>query len=125
MKHIFYFIGLIYILWEILSLSSPRFLSNKRKEIKKILDNKSDLSLMQSIYLIFFVILYWIWLLVGLITFQWWLFCLILVLGFMPKKHYVLVFFDALITSILLLFGILNTYHFKITFSQVIEFLLG
>ncbi len=58
---------------------------------------------------------YWIILFIGLLSFQWYFFLLIIIMGFIPKGKYIWIRrVDSLITISILLFIVLNKFHFHI-----------
>lgn len=65
---------------------------------------------------IIFQLLYIIWCLVGLFSSQWIVFIVIFIMSLLHKlwKSYVGNFIDSFITVSLLIFALLNTYHFHI-----------
>jgi hypothetical protein len=63
---------------------------------------------------------YTIWTFIGFFTFQWSAFLLLFFLGLIPKKQVWYRWIDSFISFILLLFIILNAYHFKVDIWEFI-----
>jgi hypothetical protein len=117
MKNLFYLLAIFPIAWEMYSLLN----------IKKVFEiNKLSKTLKQEEYtpsikaLGICMLGYYIWCFIGLFSSQWILFLLIFVLSVIPKNKLWILFFDALLSLIILLFIILNQYHFKINFFHLI-----
>jgi hypothetical protein len=88
--------------------------------------NGAEKSIAKSIlYKILFQITYIIWVVVGLMTFNWWIFTIILLMSQIPKKSTVAVRLDAALTIIMVVFAILNTYVYKIDVTFYIKTWLG
>ena len=68
--------------------------------------------------------LYIIWVFAGLFTSQWILFLAIIGLSFIPKNNIIVRWVDAFLSCFVLLFIILNVYHFKIDLLSLIKPLL-
>lgn len=124
MKHLFYFIAFLPILWEIMVLSNPkkvaRFISILRAKSKYNLTKKNYTNAEKAFYLL--NLGYIGWSIAGLLSSQWVLFLIIILLGFMPKKHYITIWINSLLSLAVLIFIILNAYHFHIdVYSWVIS----
>lgn len=116
MKHLFYFIAIIPIIWEIFVFVNPKkvatFISILREKSKYNLTEKNYTNTEKA-----FSILnlgYMVWTIAGLFSSQWVLFIFLTILGIMPKKHYITIWIDSLISLGLLIFIILNVYHLHI-----------
>lgn len=66
------------------------------------------------------MLMYTIWIFIGLMTNQWVVYVVILLLSIIPKKWIVIRFIDALCTLLLLLFAMLNEYHFQINLIELL-----
>lgn len=110
MEIIFYIAVLSCIIIEIAQLSETKRIVNaiyRYKEDKKMTTN-------YGIY-IFANLFYWAISFIGLLSFQWYLFLLIIIMGFIPKGKYIWIRkADSLVTIAILLFIVLNKYHFHI-----------
>jgi hypothetical protein len=118
MSHIFYLIGLIAIIWEIIVVTSPQRVVNtmasmKGKKVEGVTKTQKALS--------FYMLGYLLWCLVGLFSSQWVLFGFILLLGLIPKKNIVMCFLNGLISLGLLVFIILNAYHLHINVLSLVK----
>ncbi len=134
MKHIFYFIGLCFILYELTwifhpikkTLESRRFYKIAKGEFKELGINglsKQDKELLinKSITMIFYLF----WFLIGLFTFNWFAFLVFLCFSNMIMAplnrlfrdtwgQYVIHFVNSIIGLVFALFVIINSYHLKI-----------
>jgi len=61
------------------------------------------------------------WSVLGLLTFQWPVFVLLIVFSFIPTKHYVIRLFKSLVILAILVFIVLNAYHFNIDVLSFIK----
>jgi len=118
MKHLFYFIGLIPLIYEITALINPEQFYSLLKRIKA--SNTSSLSINQKGFVIL-SFAYLVWVFIGLFTFNWVAFLALFMLMLMPAKNYIVIFINSFISSFILLFIILNEYHFKINLFEVIK----
>lgn len=134
---IFNFFKIVYYLMSlpVLLHEHNRLISGKQesKQLKSELELLKDMttkngsiktmgSVEQSIaksilYKVLFQIGYIIWVVVGLMSFNWWIFAIILLMSQVPKKNSFMVRLDAGLTICLLVFAILNTsvYHIDVT----------
>lgn len=113
MEHIFYLLLILPFLLEVESIINPsgrlklRNLSKKlKKEEVKFDDWPSELKATSYLALIYFTLVF-----VGLFTFQWYIFLIILALSFIPKANKLLIVIDGVITLSLLVFALINKYH--------------
>lgn len=113
MTHIFYILLFIPLILEFMSIYQPSEVLERNLEMKRLSRNKIDFELWSSEFKGYTVlgVFYWILAFVGLFTFQWYLFLALIALSFIPKKNRVLVLFDGIVSSGLLLLIILNKYH--------------
>jgi len=121
MKHIFYLITILPILWELMCLVKP-VRAKKFKESVKALkgkpfeewtNNQRNVTVLNLMYLI--------WIFVGLFSGQWVVFLIILLLSFVPKKFVFMIVIDSFVTLCLLIFLIINAYHLKIDLYLVVK----
>lgn len=117
MVHIFYMFIIAPILWETLVVISPRKVTNFVKDIKPMFSNSIT---PRQKTLGNYMLLYLIWNIIGLFTGQWLFFLIILGLGFIPKNNTVLTFMNGFFSLIILIFIILNQYHFHIDFNSIL-----
>lgn len=120
LKIIFYLPGILAVIWEICIIQAPKEMTESLRNYNyraatKGANGKSIATNMDHFYT-FFMILYFLWCLVGLLSSQWIVFVLIMILGLMPKPEFKwgVRFLDALVTLGLLLFILLNAFHFHI-----------
>ncbi len=122
MKHVFYFFAIVAIIWEINVLLSPKKVHGLKDQIKGKKFNEYSDSVKGLAFCMF---AYLIWTIVGLFTVQWPVFVLMIILGVIPKKHWTMRFANAFISLCLLIFVILNSYHFHIHLWSEISKYLG
>jgi hypothetical protein len=115
MKTFYYFLGIAPIIWELLSIMELHKvhafcmeykLMNKRKEKYVMSSTQHTFTLFMSMYVV--------WGIAGLFSSQWFLFLLLLLISLIPKKVIFIRLLDACISFALLLFIILNRFHFHI-----------
>lgn len=125
MKHIFYLIGIIAIIHELYILFSPIKHTQSINRIKKLQkDNvKMDEWTNGQRNYCYLGIMYWIYVICGLMSFQWIIYLAIMVLSVIPKPHWTLKFIDAAITLFLLIFAFINAYHLNIGSFEMIHYI--
>ena len=114
MKHVFYLLTIAPILWEAINLmgikKTHNFLNNlkqiKGKEFSEWTENQKSFTICMIGYIL--------WNFAGFFTFQWVLFVCLFLLGLLPKKYIWYRWLDSLISISILIFIIINAYHFKI-----------
>ena len=124
MKELFYLFTAAVLMYELKVLSSPKRYLELLNGVKKISKEKKEglevkLTRKQSLFLLFNS-LYLIWGFIGLMTFNWVIFLVLLILSIIPTKHYLQCIFDSLITISLLIFAFINTFHLKINLYEFI-----
>ena len=118
MKHLFYFLTITLILWEVMNLVSINKTHQFALNLKNIKSKKFDeWSSNQKIFSIL-MIGYIIWNFIGFFTYQWIVFLVLFLFGLIPKKYAWFRWLDSLIIFLVLCFIILNAYHFKIDVWQ-------
>lgn len=119
MTHVFYILIAFFIFVELIVLFSQKNIHSAVKRLKKLNKEKkgklsfdeigASMTLYQSIGII-----YLIYCLVGLMSSQWVLFALIILLAFIPKRWLWWRYVDSIVTLLILAFILLNKYHFHI-----------
>lgn len=125
MTHVFYILIAFFIFVELIVLFSQRNIHSAVKRLKKLNKEKkgklsfdeigASMTLYQSIGII-----YLIYCLVGLMSSQWVLFALIILLAFIPKRWLWWRYVDSIVTLLILAFILLNKYHFHIDMFHLI-----
>ena len=112
MKHVFYFIGLLPLIYEMSVIMNPKRIYTSKEKIKAAgkFDNFTS---GQKSYAIL-SLGYLVWAFIGLFSFNWVAFLFLIAISFIPKKHFILMWFDSVISFLILLFVLLNSYHFQI-----------
>ena len=59
--------------------------------------------------------IYFILMIIGLLTFQWWAFVSLFILSLIPKRFKPIIVIDAAISILIVLFIIINKFHFHYT----------
>ena len=118
MKHIFYFLTIAPILWEVMNLVSinktHQFVISLEAMKGKNFDEFTSSQKSFSICMIGYII----WDFIGFFSFQWVVFLGLFLFGLIPKKYAWYRWIDSLISFIVLCFIVLNAYHFKIDVWQ-------
>ena len=125
MTHVFYILIAFFIFVELIVLFSQKNIHSAVKRLKKLNKEKkgklsfdeigASMTLYQSIGII-----YLIYCLVGLMSSQWVLFALIILLAFIPKRWLWGRYVDSIVTLLILAFILLNKYHFHIDMFHLI-----
>jgi hypothetical protein len=117
MSTLFYYTSIIFIMAEFVTISSPKKIHQGVAEIKK---RKPDTMTLNMKLYVFVGLFYLVWALVGLFSSQYICFVALLILSFMPKKHWIIRWVDAVLSLFILIFLILNYAHWHIDLSQII-----
>lgn len=125
MTHVFYILIAFFIFVELIVLFSQKNIHSAVKRLKKLNKEKkgklsfdeigASMTLYQSIGII-----YLIYCLAGLMSSQWVLFALIILLAFIPKRWLWWRYVDSIVTLLILAFILLNKYHFHIDMFHLI-----
>jgi len=141
MEHIFYVVGIAWIIYEYTFISNikEKMQTTKRTlELQKELKGKSYSQWSEeykdiAISVLFFQLPLYIWLFVGLFTFQWVIFLYFIaqlylltglprwLFGIESKIYMVCVWINSLIGLLMGLFVILNKYHFRIDVYELLK----
>lgn len=124
MEHVFYLLVSFFLAFEILSLFAVKKIHasvNKYRDLSNVQDMSATF---ETYYVV--NILYFLTCVIGLISSQWACFLLILALCFIPKRYLTWRIIDGVISILILLFVILNKYHFHIDFDLLtIKLIVG
>lgn len=124
MEHVFYLLVSFFLAFEILSLFAVKKIHASVNKYRD-LSNVHDMSATFATYYVVNV-LYFLTCVIGLISSQWACFLLILALCFIPKRYLTWRIIDDVISILILLFVILNKYHFHIDFDLLtIKLIVG
>lgn len=123
LKFTFYFLGIFAILWELVVVFNPKKVHTFVRKLKRKQETKGVITGSEGLFSIL-TIIYFIWICVGLFSFQWPVFLTIMLISFIPQNFSsVMRWIVAFLTFILLIFLTLNAYHFKInTYSLLLNF---
>ena len=114
MKHIFYFLTILPIIWEIANLTNTKRVHDFAFNLRKMKGKKITEYTQKQKEIVFWMLGYIIWNFIGLFTFQWPVFLVFFLIGLIPKRVMWFRWIDSFISLIILLFIVLNAYHFKI-----------
>lgn len=124
MEHVFYLLVSFFLAFEILSLFAVKKIHASVNKYRD-LSNVQDMSATFATYYVVNV-LYFLTCVIGLISSQWACFLLILAFCFIPKRYLTWRIIDGVISILILLFVILNKYHFHIDFDLLtIKLIVG
>lgn len=125
MTHVFYILIAFFIFVELIVLFSQKNIHSAVKRFKKLNKEKkgkltfdeidASMAFYQSIGIIYLIYCF-----VGLMSSQWVLFLLIILLAFIPKRWLWWRYVDSLVTLLILVFILLNKYHFHIDMFHLI-----
>jgi hypothetical protein len=120
---LFYLFGVLAIMWELHSLTNIRKVHktaiSMNERMKSGTYKKEDFTSNENTLLVL-MSLYFVWAIVGLFTFNWVAFLVLLGLSLIPKKYVAIRFLDALLSLLVLLFIVINHYHLKINLLDLI-----
>ncbi len=116
LKFLFYLPAILALLWEAIHITSPI----KMLERKNRLMNAGKTMTKSQMTVTFLVLSYMAWCLIGLFSSQWVLFAGMLLFSFIPKRHAIVVFLDAVISFCLVGFIIINAFHLHIPVHEVV-----
>ena len=124
MEHVFYLIVAFFLFFEIVSLVSVRKIHASVNKYRD-LSNAQDMSATFATYFVLNVV-YYLSCVVGLMSSQWICFIILLALSLISKRHISWRIIDGVISILILLFVILNKYHFHIDFDLLtIKLIVG
>lgn len=124
MEHVFYLIIAFFLFFEIVSLVSVRKIHASVNKYRD-LSNAQDMSATFATYFVLNVV-YYLSCVVGLMSSQWICFIILLALSLISKRHISWRIIDGVISILILLFVILNKYHFHIDFDLLtIKLIVG
>ena len=125
MTHVVYILIAFFIFVELIVLFSQKNIHSAVKRFKKLNKEKkgkltfdeigASMAFYQSIGIIYLIYCF-----VGLMSSQWVLFLLIILLAFIPKRWLWWRYVDSLVTLLILVFILLNKYHFHIDMFHLI-----
>lgn len=128
MTHTYYALIVVFILVEVLKLYNSKRVLQGLYRIRRITKEKKRTGAKvtaedySGTFIIYVVLqaFYWIFCMMGLMSSQYLLFAMILMLGIIPKRKLWLLRIDSAISIGLLLFIMLNKYHFHIDIYHLI-----
>ena len=138
MEHIFYFIGILFLIYEVYFLLNLKNELNEYKRFKELTNEFKNLEwddYSEEYKKLFknkaFVLIFLFWLFIGLASSQWVLFLVFLLFQFIIIKpisdlvkfsfyRYFVTGFNTIVGIIFSLFLILNKYHFKLNLYEIL-----
>lgn len=125
MTHLFYILGVFLILAELLVLNDQKKVHHRLTVARRLKKAKIDFSLERygMFYALYSVLglYYFTYCFVGLMSSQWVLFAVLLFISFIPKPKLWLRYLDTIISVMILIFILLNKYHFHINFIALLK----
>lgn len=118
MKHVFYLLTLVAILYEFSVLTDTKTYRDAKIKYAKTKFNDMPSNIKAYAVLMFGYI---IWTLTGLFTWQWPVFVVILLISIPKKRSILFSKIDAFVTLLILLFLLINQYHLKINLIELIK----
>lgn len=124
MTHVFYLFGVLFIIYSMIIMASYKEYTNflnklKQKQDKQ--DKPDTTAALTGCFIALVSVGFLFWSVLGLLTFQWPVFVLLIVFSFIPTKHYVIRLFKSLVILAILVFIVLNAYHFNIDVLSFIK----
>ncbi len=116
MKHVFYFLAIFPLLFELACVCSPAKFHRFSKRLKAKPKDK-DVSPREAVFVIA-SLFYLVWAFTGMMSFQWPAFVFLFALSLIPKPTVWMRWLDAALSLAVLFFVLLNAYHFKIDLWQ-------
>jgi len=116
MDKLFYILYAFALIGELSHFASPKDRLNQIKKLKESIKDKGvDDWPKDTTGPIVQTILYFTLTIIGLFTFQWYAFVLVLLLSAIPKRTWWYLRIDAFITILIILFVVINKFHFHYT----------
>jgi hypothetical protein len=123
MKHLFYFFTIFALFWEFSIIADVKKYSQFKTSFKKLIKENikiDDWTTLQKTFS-FLQLGYVLWTFVGIFTFQWPVFILFILISMIPKPYKWMMWLDAFISILILLFVLINAYHLKIDVFGMIK----
>lgn len=120
MGNVFYLFAFVAIVWELITVTSPRRVVNFQKRFNENTKDFGDWEQNQRLVGVF-MLCYIAWTLIGLLSSQWIIFLSLLALGLIPKGMVVWRWIDSVISLALLIFMLLNVFHLHIDLLQWVK----
>lgn len=125
MKHIFYFMTIAPIIWEVMNLSNIKRTHAFCMGIREMKGKKyDDYTSSQKAYAVC-AVGYIAWNFIGFFTFQWPIFVALFLFGLISKTNIYFRWIDSFISLGVLFFIVLNSYHLKIDLVPIVRGLFG
>lgn len=124
MTHVFYIIAALFLIMELLVLVNIKTVHSGMKRFNKLRKEKKNIkfdnlsSNMVAYQIVNFI--YLIYVVVGLMSSQWLLFAALIILSFVPKRWILWRYMDKFLSIAILVFIILNKYHFHVNLTNLI-----
>lgn len=116
--HLFYLIGIIPFFFEVIHIIYTDEMLSIRNMSKGLNSEQHKFLLKHSVEFrnrSIMNLIYTLWVLIGLCTFQWWAFLLLLALGFTPKSdNRMVVIIDGYVSLAIICFIMVNKYYLHI-----------
>ena len=122
MKHLFYIVSLLPLIYEVIVITRPKKIFQFTQQLK-VIGIWNNYSSQQKAFTLF-SLFYWIWVIIGLFSSQWIAFLALLILALIPKRNSTMLWFDGILSFVILLFTMVNVYYLHINIISVLYSLL-
>lgn len=121
MTTLFYLFAILFLVYEFMIFGESKKFYEYSKRIQTQTRSKIPLDGLQTTY-VFFNLIYFIWMLCGLMTFQWPLFLIFILYSIIPlsKIGHLYKKFNALVSILVLGFIVINHFHLRINILELI-----
>jgi len=114
MKYLFYSLAIFPLIWELMCIFELNRVHNFLRGIDELKGKKVEEYTTNQILIVVLMWGYFAWEFVGLFTANWFYFLILLLMGFAPKKNKYVKLVDSVLSVIIIIFIVLNAFHFHI-----------
>ena len=122
MKHLFYIVSLLPLIYEVIVITRPKKIFQFTQQLK-VIGSWNNYSSQQKAFTLF-SLFYWIWVIIGLFSSEWIAFLALLILALIHKRNSTMLWFDGIISLVILLFTVVNVYYLHINIISVLYSLI-
>jgi hypothetical protein len=115
MKTLFYILAIFPLIYEFIIIlnikKSHHFINNVlEKGVSEMNEKEKNFTILNF--------LYFIWNMIGMLSSSWLMFSLMFILALIPQKNIYIRFLDSFLTSLILIFVLINYFHLNINISE-------
>lgn len=115
MKTLFYILAIFPLIYEFIIIlnikKSHHFINNVlEKGVFEMNEKEKNFTILNF--------LYFIWNMIGMLSSSWLMFSLMFILALIPQKNIYIRFLDSFLTSLILIFVLINYFHLNINISE-------